>query len=144
MIIKIVDGSPVQYSYWHLKQEIPNLVIPEVVEDSHYEEWGVLPCEVDPVPDFDKFSHTCGYGDFYQTDDGAWHCAWSISRMPEEIAVRNTREERNRLLQESDWTQLADAPVDSAAWAEYRQQLRDLPQQQGFPYSVVWPTEPTS
>ena len=34
---------------------------------------------------------------------------------------------RNRLLVDSDWTQLPDAPVDAAAWANYRQQLRDFP-----------------
>lgn len=34
---------------------------------------------------------------------------------------------RNRLLAESDWTQVADAPVDRAAWAAYRQALRDFP-----------------
>jgi hypothetical protein len=34
---------------------------------------------------------------------------------------------RDRLLAESDWTQLPDAPVDATAWAEYRQELRDSP-----------------
>lgn len=34
---------------------------------------------------------------------------------------------RNRLLAESDWTQLPDSPVDAVAWAEYRQELRDAP-----------------
>lgn len=34
---------------------------------------------------------------------------------------------RDRLLAESDWTQTADAPVDKAAWAAYRQALRDFP-----------------
>ena len=34
---------------------------------------------------------------------------------------------RDRLLKESDWTQVADAPVDQQAWATYRQALRDFP-----------------
>ncbi|MGA0926980.1 MAG: phage tail assembly chaperone [Burkholderiaceae bacterium] len=37
------------------------------------------------------------------------------------------RATRNQLLAASDWTQVADAPVDRAAWATYRQQLRDAP-----------------
>jgi hypothetical protein len=37
------------------------------------------------------------------------------------------RDHRNALLKESDWTQVADSPVDKQAWAEYRQQLRDYP-----------------
>jgi len=53
------------------------------------------------------------------------------------------------LLYESDWTQIADAPsggawtgVDKAAWATYRQQLRDVPAQSGFPANVTWPVKP--
>jgi hypothetical protein len=59
----------------------------------------------------------------------------------EEIAAQ-VRAERNELLTASDWTQVPDAPVDQAAWATYRQALRDIPQQTGFPEDVVWPTEP--
>jgi hypothetical protein len=43
------------------------------------------------------------------------------------------RAERDLLLKLSDWTQLADAPVDKEAWSSYRQALRDLPNQAGFP-----------
>ena len=34
---------------------------------------------------------------------------------------------RNAELAQTDWTQVADAPVDASAWATYRQALRDLP-----------------
>lgn len=52
------------------------------------------------------------------------------------------RHERNLKLALSDWTQLSDAPVDKAAWAAYRQALRDIPAQQGFPLEVQWPVQP--
>lgn len=52
------------------------------------------------------------------------------------------RAERDQLLAASDWTQVADAPVDQAAWADYRQALRDVPDQVGFPADVAWPVEP--
>lgn len=52
------------------------------------------------------------------------------------------RAERDRLLTESDRTQLVDAPFDQAAWAEYRQQLRDLPANTEDPASPVWPVPP--
>jgi|TARA_R100000455_G_C6232444_1_gene93676 hypothetical protein len=55
----------------------------------------------------------------------------------------NAREKRNSLLLESDWTQVADAAIDKTAWAEYRQLLRDVPGQSGFPNSITWPTEPS-
>lgn len=52
---------------------------------------------------------------------------------------------RNALLAESDWTQLADVPLSAeqkAAWAAYRQQLRDITDQAGFPQNINWPTKP--
>jgi hypothetical protein len=56
--------------------------------------------------------------------------------------AEQTRLERNRLLSNCDWTQVADSPVDKAAWATYRQALRDITAQSGFPWSVEWPTQP--
>lgn len=57
-------------------------------------------------------------------------------------AAADIRTERDAKLTESDWTQVSDAPVDQAAWATYRQALRDIPSQAGFPNEVTWPTEP--
>ena len=57
-------------------------------------------------------------------------------------AAAEIRTERDAKLTESDWTQVADAPVDQAAWATYRQALRDIPDQAGFPNEVNWPTAP--
>ena len=55
------------------------------------------------------------------------------------------RAERDRRLAASDWTQLADNSLtapDIAAWAAYRQQLRDIPQDWNDPDLVVWPDKP--
>ena len=49
---------------------------------------------------------------------------------------------RNDELKATDWTQLADAPTDKEAWAEYRQELRDLPAQGGLAEEVLFPTQP--
>lgn len=49
---------------------------------------------------------------------------------------------RTRLLQESDWTQLADAPIDKVLWSTYRQALRDVTAQTEFPFNVLWPEKP--
>ena len=58
------------------------------------------------------------------------------------LAWDRVRSERDRLLAACDWTQVADAPVDAAAWAAYRQALRDVPQDFDSPDDVVWPTPP--
>ena len=52
------------------------------------------------------------------------------------------RAERNRLLADCDWTQLPDVPVDAAAWATYRQALRDVTNQAN-PFAIVWPERPS-
>ena len=54
----------------------------------------------------------------------------------------SARSQRDTLLTQTDWTQVADAPVDKAAWAAYRQALRDIPQQAGFPTTITWPVKP--
>ena len=53
------------------------------------------------------------------------------------------RKKRLRLLNKTDWTQVPDAPVDAAAWATYRQQLRDLPANTTDPRNVEWPVPPS-
>ena len=57
-------------------------------------------------------------------------------------AWRALRSERDAYLKESDWTQVPDTPVDSAAWAEYRQALRDLPSTTDDPRNPTWPARP--
>lgn len=64
------------------------------------------------------------------------------ARMDDEQAER-MRTDRNKRLADCDWTQLPDAPVDSAAWAVYRQALRDVTAQPGFPWNVEWPSLPS-
>lgn len=56
--------------------------------------------------------------------------------------AQEVRSRRDKLLVETDWTQLPDAPVDKEAWAAYRQSLRDITTQDGFPEDVEWPTKP--
>ena len=49
------------------------------------------------------------------------------------------RKARNDKLKDCDWTQLADSTADKAAWGTYRQALRDVPSQAGFPWTIDWP-----
>lgn len=53
------------------------------------------------------------------------------------------REQRDILLAASDFTQLDDNPKNTQAWKTYRQLLRDLSDQVGFPDNIAWPTPPT-
>lgn len=57
-------------------------------------------------------------------------------------AWADLRTDRNAKLFSSDWTQAVDAPVDRAAWAAYRQALRDLPANTDDPRKPQWPSPP--
>lgn len=70
-----------------------------------------------------------------------------IEQPTSEQLAAQARSRRDTLLSASDWTQTLDAPLtqlERAAWASYRQGLRDVPAQSGFPESVVWPASPDS
>jgi hypothetical protein len=58
------------------------------------------------------------------------------------LKADQARAKRNTLLAASDWTQVIDAPVDQTAWAVYRQALRDITSQVGFPETINWPVAP--
>jgi hypothetical protein len=65
--------------------------------------------------------------------------------LPEPIVILNTKNTRNNLLQQSDWTQIPNGPLTAEqqqAWAVYRQELRDITSQSGYPFNVIWPTPP--
>ena len=66
---------------------------------------------------------------------------WEASK--EDRAWEDLRKERNKLLVESDWTQVIDAAVDQLAWATYRQALRDLPENTADVFNPIYPTKPT-
>jgi len=99
-------------------------------EDKHLNE----PC-IEGHWDFDTYNIVDGVAvpkSDSEIEAKATHKAWV-----------NLRNSRNFLLQGCDWTQAPDAPVDSAAWATYRQQLRDLPDNTTDPRNVVWPEPPS-
>jgi hypothetical protein len=89
-----------------------------------------------------------------QLVDGEWLQSWIAADKytAEELAQQavdattkkwaDLREDRNKRLINSDWTQLTDTNVDKAAWAAYRQSLRDLPSVTTDIDNVVWPTQP--
>lgn len=62
--------------------------------------------------------------------------------IPDEWVLERVRNWRNVELIKSDWTQVEDSPVDKAAWATYRQALRDLPASNVDPQKIELPTAP--
>lgn len=76
--------------------------------------------------------------------DGSTFSA-GLSAASQALLLASIRKHRADCLALCDWTQVSDAPLTASqrtAWAAYRQSLRDLPSQPGFPASVTWPTPP--
>jgi hypothetical protein len=145
----IENGAVAQYPYgfWQLKAANPLTSFPDQATDEMLASFGVQRVFFSTPPVItDTQVLEEGTPVFA---DNRWTQVWSARDMTaEEIQQRNdaqaaqVRAERNTKLFESDWTQVADAPVDKAAWAAYRQDLRDITAQAGFPWNINWPTQP--
>lgn len=89
------------------------------------------------------------FADGAEQIDGKWYTKYSVTNMDvdaitakDEEQAKSVRASRTEKLKDSDWTQVADSPVDQAAWATYRQALRDITAQEGFPWDIEWPEQP--
>ena len=87
-----------------------------------------------------------GFRDGVELVNAKWFTKYSVADLDADAITakdaeqaKAIRTQRNQLLAESDWTQLADTPVDKTVWSVYRQSLRDISSQKGFPWDVVWP-----
>ena len=88
----------------------------------------------------DEYDEIVGAADTPTESDGSGETAPDYEQMAAAV-----RAKRDALLSASDYTQATDYPSTYAmrtAWAEYRQQLRDVTKQAGFPADVVWPVPP--
>lgn len=103
----------------------------------------------DPVPEYNKDTHVLTAGPFVKTGSRVSE-SWVLRpKTPAELALakeslaRSVRADRNNRLAACDWTQLSDATVDRAQWAQYRAALRDITKSEAFPENVEWPVAPT-
>lgn len=68
---------------------------------------------------------------------------WKLVANEDIIKATEVRVKRDSLLAGSDFSQLKDSKVNAEEWAKYRQDLRDVTGQKGFPQSVEWPARPS-
>jgi hypothetical protein len=142
---QIENGSVKEYPLYEgdIRLRFPNVSFPaEFVPPEGY----VLVTQA-PYPQVD-YTKNVEYGT-PKNVSGAWVDEWSVTNAPPEEAsarfdaiCQRERGTRNQLLADCDWTQLPDAQVNPADWAAYRQQLRDVSEQSGFPFNITWPTKP--
>jgi len=138
----------------------PNTSFPSQWTPALVEELGLDPVFESPTPTTTRYQTAFKDG-VEQDAQGRWLWKWSIgpvftdnedgtaaeqeaayiARIDAE-AAKSVRADRDKRLAECDWTQLSDSQVDKAVWATYRQELRDVPAQAGFPYDITWPVKP--
>jgi hypothetical protein len=144
MYIKIQNGEPHSFTLEQLRRENPQISFPRDISDEMLATWNVFPVRELPEPDIDTDTHYIAPGEFYQ-ENNQWHLEHQILPRPRDQVEVIMRKKRNQLLAESDWSRMDDVPLAAEQkdqWAEYRQKLRDITTQQGFPYDVVWPQLP--
>ena len=123
-----------------VRAAFPNVSMPEVISDALLGEFGVVPVTQMPAPSGHVVVELAP-----TLVDGAWTQQWTLRPPTEEetqAQAAEVRAQRNAKLSASDWTQVLDAPIDQPAWALYRQALRDLTSQAGFPWTLDWPVAP--
>jgi len=142
-----VDTYP--YSVGKLRRDNPNTSFPKRVPDAMLAEWGVYTVVYTDMPSIDDRTQKVEQEATPSLVAGAWTVGWTTSDKTagevqeyDDNQAATVRLKRDGLLAQSDWTQVADAPVDATVWATYRQALRDITDQAGFPNDINWPVKP--
>lgn len=171
MYVKLTNGQPDQYPYsvGQFRRDNPQTSFPKVIPDEIMRRYGVYPVTELPKPDLDPLVQTLvrdamphkeiirlkteadatdpTTGEVDQAQVGQpiygnnWLVGYTVENKPQDEAERNIRNKRDRLLAETDWMALSDVTM-SAETTTYRQALRDITGQAGFPHEVVWPAKP--
>ncbi len=143
MHVKIINGNPVKYTIKQLRQDNPNSSFGRLISEEVLASYDVYSCTVQYV-DYDRLAQTSVEGQFVQVD-GQWTLFMVAENLAAEQAEANIRSNRDDLLQETDWIVIKSYERSQnipAEWELYRQGLRDITGQSGFPFSVTWPIKP--
>jgi hypothetical protein len=146
-INNIISAYP--YTQTDLIRDNPSTSFPVGgISPADLAEWNVFPVHFSDQPEVAPLAQrVVELAPMY--DGQSWIQQWAVEALSQDEINANTaqqavavRADRNARLAATDWTQIADSTADKPAWAAYRQALRDVPAQAGFPQSVTWPQEP--
>jgi hypothetical protein len=171
MHVKLTNGQPSQfpYSVGQFRRDNPQTSFPKVIPDEMLKRHFVHPVIELSKPTFDPLVQTLNRDELphkevirLKTEEDAtdpttgevdqaqvgqpiygnrWFIGYTVDNKPQDQAEDAVRNQRNRLLSETDWMALSDNTM-TPEWASYRQALRDITAQEGFPYDVIWPNKP--
>ncbi len=148
MYIKISNNQPEIYTVEQLRNDNPNTSFPAALPDHVLELYQVYPLTVLDLPAFNDKTEKVIDGEIYQDADNNWVKGYAVLQKTQEEIVQwidnksaEMRAMRNFLLSETDYLALSDTTL-TADMAAYRQALRDITTQTGFPENIVWPIKP--
>jgi hypothetical protein len=150
MYVKIINNqvSIFPYNMDNLRRENPTVSFPAIVPESTLVKYGVYLVSYQNNPTYNFKTQKVIASDIPVLIDNKWTITRSVIDLTDEEIEENTikqseivREQRNILLIETDYHALSDNTMSDEITV-YRQALRDITSQTGFPYSVEWPIKP--
>ncbi len=146
------DGSIKQYPYGTdvLQRDNPETSFPATFTQQLLESFDVYPVEPKPAP---QVPYTQAVRELDPVKVGnVWEQQWEVYDLSQqeidaktEQQAQSVRSRRDSLLSSTDWRVIKSIETqtpESPEWMQYREDLRNIPQQEGFPWNVVWPTQP--
>ena len=145
----VKNNQVTEWPIINLRQHLPHISLPADLTQDESLPLGYVYVRSQSAPTYNPNTHKLvEFGPVKR--DGEWVYGYTAKplnktelKQAAERAAINARATRNRLLADCDWTQLPDAVVDKQAWSKYREALRGISKQKGFPLSIEWPTMPT-
>jgi hypothetical protein len=153
MFIQIKDGQPFGYAVVeeNLRMLFPEVTFPKAFSPSDVEPYGFGMYEFTQIPEVPRFKKLIELTPV-KKENGIYYQTWGVEDMTDEEQIEATEKQANDLrlrrkytLMDCDWTQLPDVVMTEEKkieWNTYRQSLRDITLQEGFPWDIVWPTPP--
>jgi len=156
LLVKTSNGQVEQFPYTlgDLRRDNPQTSFPKKIGDAILASYGIYHVMPETQPEHDPLVQTIvrdpephnnetavneETGETYKT--GRWVIGYTVANKPQDQAEQAICNKRDKLLAETDWMALSDVTM-STEMQSYRQALRDITGQAGFPYSVTWPTKP--
>lgn len=152
MLVKVNEDSSIVFPYSRALavKDYPNVSMPISMTAELWAEFGVFPVTVLSATSYDPNTHSMVRDAIptFNQETQNWELGYQLNALTEEEVARKTetakesaRNMRDDLLRETDSWALSDRTM-SQDQIQYRQALRDIPAQQGFPFNIEWPIKP--
>lgn len=148
LLVKVKNDAIVAFPYTvqQFRAEMSHISLPHDLSEELLAEHGVYRVHDSPWPaHVDAGLFRIWQANPIKKEDGRWYINYAWAQFTEDVASANMRNRRNSMIKDTDWRAYPDSPgtaEERQAWLDYRQALRDITNQAGFPFNIVWPTIP--